>query len=115
MDQGIKKDWVAALRSGDYLRGTGELRTKSNLFCCLGVLCNLHAQAHPEIAAPQWVSGRYLGVESYLPREVREWAGLESRNPEVLGDFRGGRVSLSTFNDSGHSFSEIADAIENHL
>jgi hypothetical protein len=50
----IKKMWLEALRSGQYKQGGGALRPHGgNEFCCLGVLCNLHAQTHPKIAAQQ--------------------------------------------------------------
>ena len=45
MNPEIKAKWVAALRSGEYKQAKGQLRI-GNSFCCLGVLCNLHAQAH---------------------------------------------------------------------
>lgn len=30
MNQNIKREWVAALRSGDYEQGTGELKMESD-------------------------------------------------------------------------------------
>lgn len=33
--------WVAALRSGEYKQGFGELKANNNSFCCLGVLCDI--------------------------------------------------------------------------
>lgn len=49
MDQIIKEQWVAALRSGDYTQGQNRLTIfdpKGNRFdCCLGVLCDLAVQA----------------------------------------------------------------------
>lgn len=49
----VKKEWIAALRSGDYRQGRGQLRSEDNSFCCLGVLCNLHAMHHRVGAAKQ--------------------------------------------------------------
>lgn len=41
MDKKLKQTWVKALRSGKYQQGKETLRTASNEFCCLGVLCDL--------------------------------------------------------------------------
>jgi hypothetical protein len=37
----LKQKWVAALRSGKYTQGHKQLRTVSNEYCCLGVLCDV--------------------------------------------------------------------------
>ena len=46
MDSELKKNWIEALRSGEYKQGTGRLRGYSlndntEVFCCLGVLCEI--------------------------------------------------------------------------
>ena len=39
MNQELKKDWIAKLRSGDYKQGTCTLYSEyANAYCCLGVL-----------------------------------------------------------------------------
>ncbi len=113
MKKSIKKAWVAALRSGEYKQGTGQLRNKRNEFCCLGVLCNLHAQAHPEIAANQTDSTRYLYSSTYPMKEVRDWAGVEATGGRVV--INGKTKTLEWHNDNGCTFAEIADAIEAQL
>jgi hypothetical protein len=35
------KDWIAALRSGTYVQGHGELRPTEAEFCSIGVACDL--------------------------------------------------------------------------
>lgn len=50
MKKEIAMRWIEALRSGKYMQGKGRLRSFYDEFCCLGVLCNLHAIEHPEIA-----------------------------------------------------------------
>ena len=71
MHEPIARHWVEALRSGEYLQGTGKLRnvqiaepcdpldpdaektaTPGTRFCCLGVLCDLYAKEYPEA---QWL------------------------------------------------------------
>ncbi len=105
MKKKVARQWVAAIRSGQYRQGTGRLRT-GNKFCCLGVLCNLHAKAHPDIAATQTDKREYLGRDKILPLEVTVWAGMCS-NYGTLGN-----VSLANLNDDGYSFDDIADLIE---
>lgn len=124
MDKKIARAWAQALRSGDYDQAQGQLRiqfsegnkTKEG-FCCLGVLCNLHAQAHPEIAAEQTKSHEYMGESGILPWAVAEWAGMLYRD----GSARSGNEikirdktysHLADANDLGRSFTDIADWIE---
>ena len=113
----IKAKWVAALRSGEYKQATGQLRRNTRgktSFCCLGVLCNLHAQAHPEIAAQQTDPESYMCGTKCLPTAVMEWADLPSPRGDTLkiGNTFG---SLSYHNDSWCTFAQIADAIESQL
>ncbi len=118
MNRAIKKKWVAALRSGEYTQGKGKLRINRDggetLFCCLGVLCNIHAQEHPKIAATQTDPTTYLLAYDVLPVVVRDWAGLVRCGGDkilIAGEYH----SLSHHNDDGCTFTQIADAIEKHL
>lgn len=78
------KELRAALLSGAYKKGVGHLRTTHPVakdgFCCLGVACNLHAQAHPDIASREKVPQKYLGNSDYLPGLVRDWFGMKSHD-----------------------------------
>jgi hypothetical protein len=112
MEQGIKRDWVAALRSGEYTQGDGYLTDHLGHDCCLGVLCKLAVKA--EIIQPAELSRNgtcYLyGNDNdtyYLPEQVQNWAGLNSENPHITG-----QNHLATLNDDGNDFDQIADAIE---
>lgn len=107
MDPEVKAKWVAALRSGEYAQGIGQLH-QGGSFCCLGVLCDLHAKE----AGLSWQEdGRYLGGHIVTPREVDEWAALPWRNLVIDGLLRG----LPEHNDDGKTFAQIADAIEAQL
>jgi len=109
----IKAKWVAALRSGDYKQGHFQLR-KNNEFCCLGVLCNLHAIAHPEIAAKETDPRSYMGCDGFLPAAVTKWAGRDTGSEKITID--GHEAQLVTHNDTfKHTFDQIADAIEEQL
>jgi hypothetical protein len=37
----IITNWIAALKSGQYLQGIGKLRSVYDKYCCLGVLCDV--------------------------------------------------------------------------
>jgi hypothetical protein len=106
--------WIAALRSGKYQQ-TKDVLNDGIGMCCLGVLCDLHAQAHPD--SPGWDNGNYLDEEENLPQAVAEWAGM------ALGDDPGTLflpvmhkgepyTHLAKLNDNGMTFPEIAAVIE---
>lgn len=114
MNKRIKRLWVAALRSGEYKQGHGQLRRRKDTFCCLGVLCNIHAQEHPDIAAKQKNQNVYMGEDGLLPDAVMRWAGLRQDNPELLNE-KEQLVCLAELNDNGVKFSKIADLIEKRL
>ena len=116
----IKKIWVEALRSGDYKQGKRYLRPGGkNEFCCLGVLCNLHAIAHPAIAARQKNPKTYMHSDAGLPIRVMEWSGLT----HPLGDaitLDDARDNIAWFNDGAvgtgnYTFLDLATAIEKQL
>lgn len=120
MKKAIAMKWVAALRSGKYKQAPGILR-KVNYsgetagFCCLGVLCNLHAQEHPKIAAKEKNPSWYLGENRVLPDKVMAWSGVKDPcgSYEVEKGLGSEAFSLASLNDSrGWSFMKIADFIE---
>jgi len=119
MKQAIAEQWIKALRSGEYKQTSGQLRANDG-FCCLGVLCNLHAQAHPKIAAKEIDPTTYLGEDSGLPKQVRQWAGVKSGLGEIDSEdpwhpikIRDGKFeSLADANDCGVSFEHIATWVE---
>lgn len=111
MNKAIKQQWVEALRSGEYKQGRNRLRSEANEFCCLGVLCNLHALANPEFARRQRDPMSYGGDMKAPPTNVVRWAGLGGSTViwavAERNDGAGGY--------SKHSFAEIADYIEKNL
>jgi hypothetical protein len=102
----IAKLWAEAL---PHYKQTKRALRDGDSFCCLGVLCNLHAQAHPEIAATETDPQFYIGEGAFLPLAVKQWAGMRSRG----GDLPDGR-SLASENDTGASFKTIAKFIKKH-
>lgn len=125
MNPRIKKKWLKALRSGCYQQGQGQLCVSNtnepdvDRFCCLGVLCDLHAEEQED----GWEDGSshqefcdltYLGSTGRLPSKILKWAGLAERNPVVTNQ-KGVYSNLANENDTGRSFVEIADLIEKQL
>ena len=120
MNKDIKKAWVAALRSGEYEQGKNYLHTSDDKFCCLGVLCDLAVKAGkvemtPPHSTPAPVAYRYNRSFAMPPSVVQEWAGLEDADPYVDWSGGEGNYTLSSLNDLGTSFSDIADLIEKQL
>ena len=125
----VKQQWIAALRSGEYKQAFGGLRNHHNAMCCLGVLCNLHAQAHPDIAEAQPVKTAYMGEIGVPPPAVMKWAFDHwTNNDHRVVPFRehcydardrktyGGHTHLATLNDSReYSFKQIANVIDKYL
>ncbi len=116
MKKAIKKRWIKALRSGEFSQTTGELKSRSGGYCCLGVLCELHRRSKAG-QGNQW-EGKlfdfYLDESAVLSREVMQWAGLEDDDPRL------GRYTATAHNDGcdgakAKSFKQIANLIEKHL
>lgn len=118
----IKERWIAALRSGDYPQGREELRSSEG-YCCLGVLCDLHAKD----TGASWSMDddygcyEYNGTSNYITDDVAVWAGLTAsdcllRRPNGEYDVIVRHLPATTMNDDmGLGFREIADEIEQHL
>ena len=106
----LRDRWVAALRSGKYEQGQGELKTVFSSgtvfssehaeYCCLGVLCDVK---NPD----GWIDGTFTynghDYTSSLPHRLRKTVGIDSDVQDVLIDM----------NDvQGRTFLEIADYLE---
>jgi len=118
MNKRIKKKWLWWLRSGQYDQTDGTLMEEDSggnaKFCCLGVLCNIHAE---ETGEGWWEGDTYypgpyaISGNAILPRAVADWAGVYS-SPTIDGQ---DEKTLTRINDSGKTFKEIADLIEEHF
>jgi hypothetical protein len=109
-------------------------------YCCLGVLCDLAAKDGliETRTSKTWSDVEEFGIfeadEDYstatLPVVVQMWAGLDSGNPNVLvtktaapdvlermnNKYPGtDTFSLAEINDTGASFQEVANIIEEQL
>jgi hypothetical protein len=104
------REWIAALRGGEYAQASGYLRTTVG-FCCLGVACDLLNDLIWRQAELGW---RYLGASVDLPKPVMDAYRL-SRPDGLYAKDDGYAASLAGDNDAGKSFTEIADLIEREL
>ncbi len=119
----IKKLWVEALRSGEYMQAREALKTEGEetAYCCLGVITDLYCKAMGETweSALTYVDDcgeTQTHVDEEAPPKVVNWAGLPSANP-ILGQHLASL--LNDGNSSGtspaHDFNQIADLIEANL
>lgn len=111
------KEWTDALRSGRYRQGRGYLRTtpipnEDPQFCCLGVLCDLHKDELIEDVNPYTAVQSYNGEESQLPQKLQDKFGISEtgRLAESIT-----AKNLASLNDSGFTFDEIAEIIEENF
>jgi hypothetical protein len=130
MNSKVKEAWIDALRSGEYEQGSEKLRSVRG-YCCLGVLCDLYAKEHNtewefrgnEETNLQLQDYWYFGEQSeFLPEFVMEWAGLSLNCPLVKIDVEEYdedpwfyQEGLADLNDSGYTFNDLSELIEEQL
>jgi hypothetical protein len=114
--------WIKALRSGEYKQGYNRLASPGDMYCCLGVACELYMKEFPEKLSKKWSPlGNYEYYEEGgfpmtggLPLVVRDWLGLERCNGGYQDkDDIDREISLAHYNDAEkYTFDQIADVIE---
>ena len=110
MDKDVKERWIAALRSGKYKRGSGYLRRDTDAgvcHCCLGVLAE-------EELGDRWVRREDDPRVYCLSRTGVSRLITDTDSSGFQLGYNSMRA-LSSANDRGLSFAEIADAIEECL
>jgi hypothetical protein len=103
MPKEMKRKWITALRSGEYKQGTGALKTDDGRYCCLGVLqmvvsgdvSRLEGRQPAAMPSKAWCAAH--GITAY------QWRCASPKN------------YLPVVNDTGHTFTYIADLIEKHV
>lgn len=100
-----KEQWIPALRSGQYEQGVGKLHDKDNRFCCLGVACDLLKDKLSLEVREGTCSYKYDYSEVYLPEAVENYIGLIDTSQD----------ELANLNDTGNTFNQIADALEDMI
>lgn len=118
----VKEIWVKALKSNKYRKGSGRLRRfaylkgEQDLFCVIGVLCDLYAEVGPERWQLSLSAGGYSfdGESENVPVAVQKWAGLSSEIPVVR--YKNRKMALTYLNDNEElSFEALAELIEKQL
>ncbi len=108
MNTEVKKLWIAALESGEYKKGECELKN-GDKYCCLGVLCDIHAKTHGKNFTTEF----YLGESMFLPKKVEKWAGLNAPNPTFKLD--NVECNIADYNDAHSTFDEVIKIIKEQL
>ena len=121
MNARIKKLWVAALRSGKWIKGRGQLRYEDSRRCCLGVLCEVYIE---DTLRGKWRGNRFIndhdGVSStgMLTPDLLDWAGMDQEDGDAVV-IKHTKTTLVGHNDGTRgmeiSHAEIATAIEDQL
>lgn len=119
-----KEKWVAALRSGDYIQGRVVLRSSDDRFCCIGVRCEIAGlEKRPDLPGHWTYFGKFSnGTRDPNPPMMDfSYSGWPFRVTEEmlelfpwLRSFESplGVMDLTTLNDEGATFDQIADLIE---
>lgn len=110
-DAKLQAEWVAKLRSGEYTQGRGNLRSRDNKFCCLGVLCDLVGlewktdETNPNY--PFYIDVPGDNAVAFPPETLLGQLNCKqgTRGYSELW-------SLASANDNGLTFAQIADQIE---
>lgn len=137
LEPGIKAEWLAALRGGEYKQGHRRLCLVSSeghkSYCCLGVLADLLIKRGNEKFA--WGEVRGFNEKSfeliaknttfadgtYASHSMLPMVYDEGRDPTLFALSEHDSVGcptmgrLADMNDKGKTFAEIADWIEQEL
>lgn len=100
------RNWIKALRSGEFKQGSCYLQDYEGGYCCLGVACKVTIPGDL-ISLDQYkrMSGTMPIYQTYSPRWIIDIANVQ------LGSL----ASLPVLNDTeGYTFSMIADLLEKH-
>jgi hypothetical protein len=63
----------------------------------------------------EWKNGYYNDSESFLSKNIMEWSDLKQKNPRLHYNTPCNVSNLSSLNDNGFTFLQIADLIEAQL
>lgn len=122
MNPEIKQRWIAALKSGEYVQGFNHLKNNDGSFCCLGVLCELARQDGVVAINESGDVPHYFDPENEqdnsttaLPGIVMKWADLARSIGDEIRVNVADYAYLTTMNDKGKTFEQIAEVIRGEL
>lgn len=102
MDAVVKAKWIAALNSGKYKQEQNVLRSASDNFCCLGVLCDVvNSSKWKKNEYGRW---KYETVSAVLPEELRKSTGINLFQENKL--IRLNDIEQCTFEQIAHWIGE---------
>ena len=117
------KEWVKALRSGDYQQGKSNLCKEDKIsgdceYCCLGVACDILIESD-WVKNPNWIVWSIGDHEEFVSPTPFGWTETTSfPSLEILksmGLDAAYAQELAELNDKGWSFKKIANKIERDL
>lgn len=108
MQPELKQKWIEALRSGKYKQGVGVLRSATDKFCCLGVLCDITDNN-------SWKLNSYAGYYYFKDRGYYLYGSLNYDQVKDFGLYTRQISELVKMNDTGSTFQEISEYIEKNL
>jgi hypothetical protein len=115
MDKEIKEKWLAALRSGDYKQGQYALKRVDDVgntsYCCMGVLACIVGKEN-KMENNDFYNDNVYEELAQITRGPGDWSSIKSHEYTHKD---GSIKHLATHNDSGDTFLEIADIIEEYF
>lgn len=108
----IKNEWLEALRSDNYAKGTQWL-CKDNKFCCLGVLCEVLRIPWSIENMRDGAFRRYGHTFNVLPNKALVLLGAKS--DKIPNQFAVNETDLIRLNDTTETFDEVIKYIEENL
>lgn len=103
-----RREWVEALRSGDYKQGQGNLfasKDDREEYCCLGVACSILGYKKQDIVNRSFLDSPY--IENY-----EDSSKFVEKPSEKFGLRQFQIEALAHLNDNGVPFTDIAEVIE---
>lgn len=77
----MKREWVAALRSGEYRQARESLCTLDGAMCCLGVLIDISQDGYWDLGYGRYAYGGNGGT---LSQQTRQELGLTDDEVDAL-------------------------------
>lgn len=105
MDRELRDRWVADLRSGKHRQATGYLHPFREGYCCLGRLCEVVGLEKTRYGRAWLYTLDQVSATATLPFTLARRVELDYQTITLL----------QTMNDTGSTFAEIADYIEQNL
>jgi hypothetical protein len=118
MNKELKQAWIDALRSGKYTQGQGLLKKRTDdIYCCLGVLCEVSPELHFVSLANQNTNGGYLCAFDGDNTDLLNSTQLPNKFSvrENLTKYTRSLINMNDNIENPSSFSDIANWIEENI